>query len=115
MHTPRMVTPYENRKMRAHYSILKNARYGLGWRIYDYGDHEVIGHRGAVEGYRANVMFDPKLKTGVAILWNSNQSRPNGLALEVMDQVYGYPKQDWMRLGRRKLQYIKPAYSGSGG
>ncbi len=115
MHTPRMETPYENRKMRAYYSSLKNSRYGLGWRIYDYSDHEVIGHRGAVEGYRSNVLFDPELKTGVALLWNSNQSRPNGLALEVMDQVYGYPKQDWMRLGGRQLQVLKPALSGSGG
>ena len=115
MHTPRMQTPYENRKMRAHYSVLKNSRYGLGWRIYDYNDHEVVGHRGAVEGYRSNVLFDPELKAGVALLWNSSQSRPNGLALEIMDQIYGYQRRDWTRLGGRQLQVLKPALSGSGG
>ncbi len=98
MHTPRIETPYEDRKMRRHYPVLKEARYGLGWRIYDYDGRKVIGHRGAVQGYRASILFDPDMKTGVAVLWNSNYSRPAGLPLEIFDQVYGKPKRDWMRL-----------------
>ena len=113
---PRIKTPYEDRKMRRHYGALKNARYGLGWRIYDYGDNTVVGHRGAVEGYRASIMFDPDRKTGVAVLWNSSTSRPAGLALEVMDQVYAAPRRDWMRLGSlQPVQSAQPMLSGSGG
>lgn len=98
LHKPRVKTAKENRRMRRHYHALKDAHYGLGWRTYDYDGHTVVGHRGAVQGYRALVLFDPEKKTGIAALWNSSSSRPVGLQLEVMDQVYDLPKRDWMRL-----------------
>jgi len=114
-HRPRIETPRENRKMRRYYGALTKARYGLGWRIYDLGGNEVIGHRGAVAGYRAQIMFDPKRETGVAVLWNSNHYRPAGLALEVFDQVYDKPKRDWMRLGPKFNRLAQPyVLSGSG-
>jgi len=113
--TPRINTPYEDRKMRRYYGSLKQARYGLGWRIYDLEGRTVIGHRGAVQGYRAHVLFDPAAKTGVAVLWNSSHYRPSGLALEVFDQVYERPKRDWMRLGPNYNRYAgRPAGTGSG-
>jgi len=61
----------------------------------------VIGHRGAVEGYRAAVLFDPEIQSGVVMLWNSATGRPNGLQLEIFDQIYGLPKRDWMRLRQK--------------
>ena len=72
-----------------------DARYGLGWRIYKYGENgdRVIGHRGAVEGYRSYILFDPERDTGVVILWNSSSRLPNGIGFEVMDMVYGLPAQ----------------------
>ncbi len=119
-HTPRIATPYEDRKMRRYYGALTNASYGLGWRIYDFEGHRVVGHRGAVQGYRAHILFDPELKTGVAVLWNSSHYRPSGLALEVFDQVYDRPRRDWMRLAPRYNRYARgnvnqgPVYEGSG-
>ncbi|NNE59100.1 MAG: beta-lactamase family protein [Hellea sp.] len=114
--TPRISTPREDRKMRRHYGALTQSRYGLGWRIYDLDGRQVVGHRGAVEGYRASILFDPELKTGVAILWNSSHSRPAGLALEVFDQVYENPRRDWMRLGPGKaLPHSQTTMMGSGG
>jgi len=98
LHTARMDTPYEDRKMRRHYPVLKNSSYALGWRVYNYEGREVIGHRGAVQGYRSHILFDPELKTGVVVLWNSSHGRPAGLALEVLDQAYGKKRRDWMRL-----------------
>lgn len=95
---PRVETPRENRNMMRHFFALQDAHYGLGWRMYDYDGHRVVGHRGAVSGYRSMVLFDPELKTGVAVMWNSSRGRPVGLQLEVMDQVYGLPRRDWMRL-----------------
>jgi beta-lactamase class C len=100
-HTPRVSTPLEDRAMRRNFKSLKNSHYGLGWRVYDYEGRKVIGHRGAVQGYRALVLFDPELKTGVAAMWNTPHGKPVGLQLEIMDQVYGRPRRDWMRLGRR--------------
>ena len=99
MQSPRTRTQRRQRQMRRKYPFLTNAQYGLGWRLYDYkGGGRVVAHRGAVMGYRANAMFDPATGDGVVMLWNSNSSRPHGLAYEVMDQAYGLKKTDWLRL-----------------
>jgi beta-lactamase class C len=101
LQTPRVYTSGEQRRMSSHYSgTVRDARYGLGWRIYKYGTagERVIGHRGAVEGYRSYILFDPERDTGVVILWNSSSRLPNGIGFEVMDMVYGLPAQDWMEL-----------------
>lgn len=100
MQTPRIMTPREQRFMRRKYRALENAHYGLGWRTYDYAGHKVVGHRGGVQGYRALVLFDPERRSGIAMMWNSPHSRPIGLQLEFMDQLYGLPKRDWLRLSK---------------
>ena len=98
MQTPIVQTRAEQRYMNRRYGSLQNSHYGLGWRVYDYHGHKVVGHRGGVEGYRALVMFDPEKQSGIAMLWNSPHSRPTGLQLEFLDQLYGLPKRDWLRL-----------------
>lgn len=100
LHTPRVRTLREQSSQNRRYGgRLKQAHYGYGWRTYDYaGTHRVIGHRGAVRGYRAMILFDPELKTGVVALWNSSSRKPVGIQLEVMDMVYGYPREDWIGL-----------------
>ena len=101
LQTPRVYTAGEQRRMSSRYrGTVRDARYGLGWRIYKYGEHgdRVIGHRGAVEGYRSYILFDPERDTGVVILWNSSSPLPNGIGFEVMDMVYGLPPQDWMEI-----------------
>ena len=45
-------------------------------------------------------LFDPKLKSGVVALWNSNTSQPGGLEFEVMDMIYHLPFRDWMELDK---------------
>lgn len=97
-HSPYVRTLREERGMGRRFEGVERADYALGWRVYSYHGRTLIGHRGAVRGYRALVFFDPELKTGVVALWNSGVSRPTGLQFEVMDMVYGLPKRDWMRL-----------------
>ena len=101
LQTPIVQTRLEQRYMNRRYSDLQNSHYGLGWRIYDYHGHKVVGHRGGVQGYRALVMFDPEKQSGIAMLWNSPHSRPTGLQLEFLDQLYGLPKRDWLRLNEK--------------
>jgi len=101
LQTPRVYTSGEQRRMSSRYrGTVRDARYGLGWRIYKYGvnGNRVIGHRGAVEGYRSYILFDPEQDTGVVILWNSSSRRPNGIGFEVMDMLYDLPPQDWMEI-----------------
>ncbi len=98
LQAPRVYTPRENRLMRWRYPDMTNAHYGLGWRVYDYAGHRVVGHRGAVEGYRAQVLFDPEKQSGIAVMWNTPHGKPVGLQFEFLDQLYGRPHQNWMRL-----------------
>lgn len=101
LHAPRVYTPREQSRLSARYdSRMRDARYALGWRTYKYDitGSRVIGHRGAVEGYRSLMLFDPELKSGVVALWNTGSGRPVGIELEVMDMIYGLPAEDWMRI-----------------
>ncbi|WP_147405853.1 serine hydrolase domain-containing protein [Litorimonas taeanensis] len=101
LQTPRVSTPREQRYMNRRFGGLKNAHYGMGFRVYDYYGHKVVGHRGGVEGYRALILFDPEERSGIAMMWNSPHHQPIGLQLEFLDQLYGRPKKDWMRLKNR--------------
>lgn len=96
IHRPVVRTEREDRRNRRFGDRFSNARYALGWRVYDYAGHEVIGHRGAVRGYRAMILFDPALRSGVVALWNSHSSRPYDIPMAVFDQLYGLDGIDWI-------------------
>ena len=96
--TPRIGTAREQRRMREFSERLKDARYGLGWRVYDYAGHKIVAHRGGVTGYRSLIMFDPVKNSGVVALWNSSTNRPGGLEFEVMDMIYRLEPRDWLEL-----------------
>ena len=112
LQTPQVMTPRERRRVRRFFPRMTRAEYGLGWRVYDYAGNKTIGHRGAVNGYRAMIMFDPARKSGVAVLWNSSSNQPVGIQLEVMDAIYDLPAQDWLYLDQgpdlRKIRRLHP-------
>ncbi|ABQ71043.1 serine hydrolase [Rhizorhabdus wittichii DC-6] len=99
IHSPRIRT-FSIHRQRELDQSLKEASYGLGWRIWHYQGRQVIGHRGAVDGYRSLILFDPLLKAGVGMLWNSTAVEPTGMQLEVMDMLYNLPFKDWMELDK---------------
>jgi len=101
MQTPIVKTTREQKFLNRRFRDLRDAHYGLGWRIYDYHGNKVVGHRGGVEGYRALVLFDPEKKAGIAMLWNSPHTRPIGLQMEFLDQLYGLPRRDWLRINEK--------------
>ncbi len=103
MQTPVIQTTSEQRFMNRRFRDLQRAHYGLGWRVYDFHGHKVVGHRGGVEGYRSLVLFDPEAKAGIALMWNSPHTRPIGLQMEFLDQLYGVSKRDWLRLSEGRL------------
>ena len=98
VHAPLVATPGERGRLRKFLERIDKPYYGYGWRSYDYAGHRIIGHRGGINGYRALILFDPKLKSGVVALWNSSTSQPGGLEFEVMDMLYKLEFRDWMEL-----------------
>ncbi len=96
--TPVVPTPGETRRRREYRERTPVSAYGLGWRVFDYAGHRVIGHHGGVTGYRSLILFDPVRKTGIVALWNSGTSIPNGIEYEVMDMAYQLPFRDWLEL-----------------
>jgi beta-lactamase class C len=98
LHSRQAKTANERRRLHMPPEPLTGAWYGFGWRSYDYAGHVIVGHRGGVDGYRSLILFDPKKKSGVVALWNSNTNQPGGLEFEVMDMIYHLPFHDWLRV-----------------
>lgn len=100
IHAPLVATPPHGPRGEADRALNAHA-YGLGWRDFSYAGHRQVGHRGAVDGYRSLILFDPVERTGIAMLWNSHSSKPVGLQLELLDMLYGLPRHDWMKLDEK--------------
>jgi beta-lactamase class C len=73
-----------------------NAAYGLGWRSFDYAGHRLVGHSGAVDGYRTTLIFDTQSKTGVVAMWNSNWGRPFRIPFAVFDSFFDRTDTRWL-------------------
>jgi len=97
IHRPRVFTDRHRGQFN---QAMGASQYSLGWRDYNYRGHRLIGHQGAVMGYRATVLFDPQRQSGIALLWNSQSGRPVGLQLELLDRLYGFGYKDWLGLDK---------------
>lgn len=106
LHTPRVATPSEARRIRKYRERMSNPTYGLGWRDYEYAGRHVVGHRGGVTGSRSLILFDPARRSGIAALWNSATSQPAGIELEFLDMLYGLPAEDWLKLDEALPQHV---------
>lgn len=83
---------------------LKQAAYGMGWRLFNYEEHFVVAHSGHVNGVRHFLAFDPHRKVGIAILVNSDTPISGILLAKFFDLYYKLPAKDWSAL---KLQSKK--------
>lgn len=77
---------------------ITDARYGLGWRSFNYAGHRLVGHSGAVDGYRATMIFEPATKTGVVAMWNSNWGVPFRIPFAVLDSYHNRADSNWFDL-----------------
>ena len=73
-----------------------NAGYGLGWRSFNYAGHRLIGHSGAVDGYRATMIFDPGTHNGVVAMWNSNWGAPFRIPFAIFDRFDNRVDSPWL-------------------
>lgn len=77
---------------------ISNAHYGLGWRSFNYAGHRLVGHSGAVDGFRTTMIFDPETGTGIAAMWNSNSGKPFRIPFAVFDSYDKKPDSNWLEL-----------------
>ena len=100
-HAPNVKTPrvYGGKLKRA----LTDPAYGLGWRSFTYVGRRLVGHSGAVEGYRATMILDPAAQTGVVAMWNNSWGRPFSIPFAVLDSYYGETGNDWLDISELPL------------
>lgn len=106
VHRPRVATYRGGRS--GPDSLIISHGYGQGWRSHIYDGHWLVGHGGAVNGYRAAMWFDPATQNGIVMLWNSGSTRPFRLPYEFFDQVYDRPYSDWMDIDKDP-RFVDPA------
>ncbi len=90
---PLIKTPPEMRKYRWR-DRLRDAHYGLGWRIYDYAGTRIIYHGGWVEGFRAEIGFIPEQKIGIVVLLNCESMVANLLLPTFFDMYLSLHEVD---------------------
>lgn len=95
LHRARVETGYQDRRVRWMRGRVRNTRYGLGWRIYDYRGHRLIYHGGGVGGYRAMIAFVPDRDIGLVALWNSTSCKGWPLLPMFFDAVYDLEQGEW--------------------
>lgn len=95
-HTPQVTTPSEIRGLGWRKERLRQAHYGLGWRVFDYAGHTLVFHGGAVQGYRAVIGFLPERDVGIVVLWNSESNMPTGLLPTFIDRALNLPERNWL-------------------
>lgn len=80
----RMITPY-----RTHDGA--QAEFGYGLVLRTVGGQRLLGHSGAIEGFSADVEYEPASKTVVVVLQNSQDDpeRASRVALALMAQATG--------------------------
>jgi beta-lactamase class C len=74
-------------------NIISDAHYGLGWRIYQLSDEQLVYHGGWVSGFRADVAFSKRHDIGIVVLINAESSGINELTTHFWQMVLA-PKNE---------------------
>ncbi|MEX0739615.1 MAG: serine hydrolase domain-containing protein [Pseudohongiella sp.] len=84
-HTPVVETPRGNYFNR--WPKVKNAWYGLGWRILDYDGMRVIHHGGGVRGYRSEIVLVPAYDIALVVMFNAETRLANDVVPHFLDNL----------------------------
>jgi len=94
IHTPQIMTgnnvlsPYEGPAQ-----LIKNARYGLGWRIVDFANHKMVFHGGWVKGFTNFIAFIPDQNIGIIVLHNGETRFSSKTAMKFFEMYMNVPKR----------------------
>ncbi len=82
--TPQTRSLRETRNLRRLRRVDDTA-YGLGWRIYEWDDHTLVAHGGALAGYGSHIVMEPETGFAFVALWNADFGLPRMLWPTAMD------------------------------
>ena len=71
---------------------IKEAYYGLGWRVYNYDNETLYYHSGWVQGYRSDIVILPHLNIGFSLILNAETGLINELTTEFINRVLDYKR-----------------------
>lgn len=109
--TKRIRTRKEMRK-RNWRSVLKNAHYGYGWRIYDLGGEELVYHGGSVAGFRSEVAYSKEKDLALVILLNAETRMGSELNAEFWSEIYK-PEPKKQVVKKKATKPKKSRFAGS--
>jgi len=96
IHTPLTETLRETRRLGGLRDRVDTTWYGLGWRIYEWGEHTLVLHSGYLSGYGAQIVLEPETGFAFVALWNSDNRPAWWLWPTVMDLRTGDGPGDWL-------------------
>jgi len=68
--------------------MLTDAHYGLGWRVYQLGEHTIAYHSGWVSGFRADIAWSPEEQIGIAVLLNAESNSISELTTTFWEMAF---------------------------
>lgn len=71
---------------------IKDASYGLGWRILNFADQKLVYHGGWVKGFTNFVGFLPEEKIGIVVLQNGDTKFSSKTAVKFFEIALGLPE-----------------------
>jgi len=84
---PRVKTPRELYR-KEWKRLLTDAHYGLGWRVYQLNNEQLVYHSGWVSGYRADAAWSARHDLGIAVLVNAETSFISTLTTRFWEMVF---------------------------
>lgn len=106
LHSPIVATSYRQAHYRSH-PALRNIHYGLGWRIFDFGEHQrFVHHGGWVQGTRTEVLFNRELQVGLVFLSNSENRYAREIVYRFLELYTSYYRQIEAPQLLQKARYV---------
>ena len=95
-HAPQVETVRETRRLGELRRRVDSTWYGMGWRIYDWGERRLVMHSGYLSGYGAQIVMEPETGFAFVALWNSDNRPAWWLWPAVMDLRLGEDGSTWL-------------------
>lgn len=93
LHAPQIATTTSLRACEGPYHLIRNSRYALGWRVVDFGHHQLIFHGGWLKGFTNFIAFIPEQQIGIVVLHNGESPFASKTAVRFFELFLDVPQR----------------------